>query len=149
MIPTQVVWLWIWRIHDFHSDTCPSNVMHNSWALLSRRPTIRAERASRQVTPEDNLRYMLFHPWYTYAMFRQSGIPLTYPHAYILLCTIWCMPGIQSMCEHTYSVISWINKMHLTPKVISLCRGHLHCLANFATLEKSRHFGASCLATTH
>ena len=27
--------------------------------------------------------------------------------------------------------------------------GHLHCLANFATLEKSRHFGASCLATTH
>ena len=28
-------------------------------------------------------------------------------------------------------------------------KGHLHCLANFATLEKSRHFGASCLATTH
>ena len=28
-------------------------------------------------------------------------------------------------------------------------KGHLHLLANFATLEKSRHFGASCLATTH
>ena len=27
-------------------------------------------------------------------------------------------------------------------------QGHLHCLGKIATLEKSRHFGASCLATT-